>query len=201
MYDLQIEFPAPPVPRDRVVEIAERTNPHGAVGTAPTAGGPRRDHRAAARRRGRGGRRLPDQLLRQPGQRARRRRAPAPRARRAGVHLVRDLAADPRVPADDHHRVQRGDDAGHRAVPRRAAEVAGQRGLRRLGADDAVQRRRGVGRRRRAARRSGSSSRARPPARSPAAGSPGASARIACCASTWAAPPRSRASSSTASPS
>ena len=36
MYDLQIEFPAPPVPRDRVVEIDERTDPHGDVGAAPT---------------------------------------------------------------------------------------------------------------------------------------------------------------------
>jgi N-methylhydantoinase A len=36
MYDLQIEFPAPPVPRDRVVEIAERTDPSGHVGSAPT---------------------------------------------------------------------------------------------------------------------------------------------------------------------
>ena len=27
MYDLQIEFPTPPVPRDRVVEITERVNP------------------------------------------------------------------------------------------------------------------------------------------------------------------------------
>src|SRR3954451_11832490 len=36
MYDLQIEFPAPPVPRDRVVELAERTNPSGAVVEAPT---------------------------------------------------------------------------------------------------------------------------------------------------------------------
>ena len=31
MYDLQIEFPEPPVPRDRVVEIAERTDPSGNV--------------------------------------------------------------------------------------------------------------------------------------------------------------------------
>ena len=31
MYDLQIEFPAPPVPRDRVFEIGERTNALGAV--------------------------------------------------------------------------------------------------------------------------------------------------------------------------
>ena len=39
MYDLQIEFPAPPVPRDRVVEIAERTNALGEVIDAPTAEG------------------------------------------------------------------------------------------------------------------------------------------------------------------
>ncbi len=39
MYDLQIEFPAPPVPRDRVFEIAERTNPHGVVEDTPTAAG------------------------------------------------------------------------------------------------------------------------------------------------------------------
>jgi len=39
MYDLQIEFPAPPVPRDRVVEIAERTNALGDVVHAPTAEG------------------------------------------------------------------------------------------------------------------------------------------------------------------
>ena len=36
MYDLQIEFPPPPVPRDRVVEIAERTNALGAVIDTPT---------------------------------------------------------------------------------------------------------------------------------------------------------------------
>ncbi len=37
MYDLQIEFPSPPVPRDRVVEIAERTNPLGDVIEIPLA--------------------------------------------------------------------------------------------------------------------------------------------------------------------
>ena len=35
MYDLQIEFPAPPVSRDRVVEIRERTNPSGDATEAP----------------------------------------------------------------------------------------------------------------------------------------------------------------------
>jgi len=37
MYDLQIEFPAPPVPRELVVEIAERTAATGDVVAAPTA--------------------------------------------------------------------------------------------------------------------------------------------------------------------
>lgn len=36
MYDLQIEFPAPPIPRDRTVEIAERTAATGEVVLAPT---------------------------------------------------------------------------------------------------------------------------------------------------------------------
>ena len=39
MYDLQIEFPQPPVPRERVVELAERTSPHGVVEATPTAEG------------------------------------------------------------------------------------------------------------------------------------------------------------------
>ncbi len=37
MYDLQIEFPPPPVPRDRVVEIGERTDPSGLVREVPSA--------------------------------------------------------------------------------------------------------------------------------------------------------------------
>jgi N-methylhydantoinase A len=36
MYDLQIEFPEPPVPRSRVFEIAERTNPLGAAEEQPS---------------------------------------------------------------------------------------------------------------------------------------------------------------------
>jgi len=36
MYDLQIEFPAPPVPRERVVEISERTNATGTVIAEPS---------------------------------------------------------------------------------------------------------------------------------------------------------------------
>lgn len=36
MYDLQIEFPAPPVPRDRTVEIAERTSAAGDVLLTPS---------------------------------------------------------------------------------------------------------------------------------------------------------------------
>jgi N-methylhydantoinase A len=37
MYDLQIEFPPPPIPRDRTVEIVERTNASGVVITEPAA--------------------------------------------------------------------------------------------------------------------------------------------------------------------
>jgi N-methylhydantoinase A len=39
MYDLQIEFPAPPIPRDRTFELAERTLATGEVQSAPTAEG------------------------------------------------------------------------------------------------------------------------------------------------------------------
>jgi len=39
MYDLQIEFPEPPVPRDRIVELAERVDPQGHVVETPTAEG------------------------------------------------------------------------------------------------------------------------------------------------------------------
>ncbi len=35
MYDLQIEFPAPPIPRDRILEISERTDPSGLVRQTP----------------------------------------------------------------------------------------------------------------------------------------------------------------------
>lgn len=38
MYDLQIEFPEPPVPRDRVVELVERTSPQGLVAHQPSPG-------------------------------------------------------------------------------------------------------------------------------------------------------------------
>ncbi len=35
MYDLQIEFPAPPVPRELIFELAERTTPNGSVKAVP----------------------------------------------------------------------------------------------------------------------------------------------------------------------
>ena len=148
MYDLQIEFPEPPVPagpdvRAGRADRGRRPGPHAAI-----RGRPRRSRRRSRSRGGGGGRRLLPQLLRQPGQRAGGGAAPAAAARRPGVHLGRGLAPDPRVPPDDHDGVQRGHDARHRALPGRAAEVAGGGGLRRFGADDALQRRRGLGRRR-----------------------------------------------------
>ena len=36
MYDLQIEFPAPPIPRDRTFEIDERVSAQGAVVAEPS---------------------------------------------------------------------------------------------------------------------------------------------------------------------
>jgi len=36
MYDLQIEFPAPPIPRERIVEISERTSAFGEAVEAPS---------------------------------------------------------------------------------------------------------------------------------------------------------------------
>lgn len=38
MYDLQIEFPEPPIPRDRTFEIEERTSAQGVVDLAPGSG-------------------------------------------------------------------------------------------------------------------------------------------------------------------
>ena len=38
MYDLQIEFPAPPIPRDRTFEITERVSAQGAVVEPPSSG-------------------------------------------------------------------------------------------------------------------------------------------------------------------
>ena len=171
-----------PCPRDRTFELDERTMADGRVRRHAVGVRHGRAGGAGVRGRGRGGRRLPAQLVRQPGQRAGGGRSPAAPPRRAGVHLGRGVAADPRVPADDHDGLQRRHHARDRAVPRRAAEVAGRRGLRRLGADDAVERRGGLGGRRGTGARSASSSPGPPPVRWPARGSPASSAsdRLLC---------------------
>ena len=97
MYDLQIEFPAPPIPRAHVFEIDERTLGEGSCSAIrPT---PRSTPgREAGGRRGRGGRGVLPARLRQP---ANERRVAAPRRapRRAGVRVERRRAPDPRVPA------------------------------------------------------------------------------------------------------
>ena len=195
MYDLQIEFPAPPVPRElRRSRSTSGPTPLGEVVDAPSAPRSTRSPPQLATAKVEAvGVCLLNAYANPANERVVAEHLRA-RARRAGVHLRRDLAADPRVPADDHDGVQRGHDAGDRAVPRRAAEVAGRRGLRRFGADDAVERRRRVRRRRGARARSGWS-RVGPGGRRAGrrAGSPAGSARTGCCASTWAAPPPSRA--------
>ncbi len=124
MYDLQIEFPPPPIPRSLTFEIDERTAADGTTLLQPDSTSLARltqslrdakveavavcllnSYVNAAQRTARGG-------------------PPPQRTRRAGVHLVGGLAADPRVPAHGHDGVQRGHHAGDRPVPRRAAEVA-----------------------------------------------------------------------------
>jgi N-methylhydantoinase A len=49
MYDLQIEFPPPPIPRDRTVEIVERTNAAGEVLTVPRSSSSTRSPRNSGR--------------------------------------------------------------------------------------------------------------------------------------------------------
>ena len=108
MYDLQIEFPDPPIGRDLTFEIDERTSATGAVLAEPaevdlahlcselaTAGvesvavcllnsyvNPANEHAGGG--------------------------APAAGSGRAGVHLCGHLTADPRVPPHDHRGLQRG---------------------------------------------------------------------------------------------
>ena len=132
MYDLQIEFAPPPIPRDAHVR-GRRAHDGRRRASSPSPTTPnsielgRRDRRG----RRRGGRRLPPPLVRQPGGRATSRRPPAPAARRRRLRVERGRAADPRVPADGDDGVQRGDDAGRRSVPRRVPALARRPGVRR----------------------------------------------------------------------
>ena len=127
MYDLQIEFPAPPIPRSLTFEIAERTGADGVVLDRPSDD----DLVALASQ-------LRDAAVEAIGvcflnsyvnADNERLVAVVPRGcdRCARVHLRRRVTADPRIPANDHDRLQRGDDAGDRSVPRRAAEMAVER--------------------------------------------------------------------------
>ena len=90
MYDLQIEFPTPPVPRDRVVEIAERVNPMGDVVETPSPADLRGGHRCA-RRAGRSGQRVSRSARAEPAN-ERLIADHLPRARCTGVRFRRDLS-------------------------------------------------------------------------------------------------------------
>ena len=201
MYDLQIEFPAPPIPRALTFEIAERVGADGVVREPPDA-----DSSAA----------LTDGAAASP------RSTPsaicllnsyvnATNERLVAEHLRAELGVPVCISAEVSPQIREYPRMVTTACNAATMPVIGPyldelqkwlsaRRLRRVGADDAVERRCGVGRRCGPQRRSVSSSRARPPAPSPAAGSPSGSARIGCCASTWAAPRPRPASSSTASP-
>ena len=76
MYDLQIEFPPPPIARELTFELDERTGAEGVVLRAPSRAGLDALTAALPRRRRRIGRRVPPQLLRGRDERASDRRAP-----------------------------------------------------------------------------------------------------------------------------
>ena len=130
MYDLQIEFPAPPVPRDRVMEIGERTTALGAVQQAPSA-----EDLATVTEQLRAGK------VEAVGVCLINSYANPANERLVAEHLRRELGVPVCISAEISPQIREYPrDARHRAVPRRAAEVAGQRRLRRVGADDALQR-------------------------------------------------------------
>ena len=116
MYDLQIEFPEPPIPRSLTFELDERTTAEGVVLQAPDAG---RHRRAWPTSSGRSGvEAVAVCFLHAYANPANERTVAevlAERPRRAGVRVERGGAADPRVPAHGHDGVQRVDDAGGRA--------------------------------------------------------------------------------------
>ena len=200
MYDLQIEFPEPPVPRDRVFEIGERTNPLGVVEDSS-----RRTADLAAVTEA-----LRAAEVESVGVCLINSYANPANERVVAEHLRRELGVPVCISAEISPQIREYPRMITTACNAATMPVIGpyldelqkwlaQRGLRRLGADDAVERRRRVGRRRGSCADPSRRVRARPPARWPAAGSRSASARTGCCASTWAAPRPSRASSSTAS--
>ncbi len=95
MYDLQIEFPPPPIPRSLTFEVDERTTAEGTVLRAPDPAEAASGGGGDATRRCRGsGRQLPARLC-QSGQRTGGRRGARRRARCAGLHVERGCPADP----------------------------------------------------------------------------------------------------------
>ena len=148
MYDLQIEFPEPPVPRERVVELAERTTPQGAVAEPPSPAGL-------------------DEITRQlreagvdaVGVCLLNSYANPANERAVAQHLRRELGIPVCISADISPQIREYPRMITTACNAATMPVIGPyldelqkwlavRGLRRLGADDAVERRRRVGRRR-----------------------------------------------------
>ena len=153
------------------------------------------------RRRGRrGARRLPHQLLRQPGARGADQGASCSRRAPDLVGLLqrRGAAGDPGVRAHVDHGDQCVRDADRPPLPGHAADRPRRRGRDDAAPDHAVQRRAHDRRGRRRRTRSTSSSPARRPASSARRRSRGGSGSASSSRSTWAAPPRRRRSSRTA---
>ena len=202
MYDLQIEFPAPPISADADLR-ARRTHRRRGCRVAHAGPPSARRARRRARCRPRRSKRSAICFLNC--------YVNADNERLVAEHLRRELGVPVCISAEVSPQIREYPRMITTACNAATMPVIGPyldelqkwlagRGLRRVGADDALERRRRVGRRRgpdpdpprrvRAGRR-----RARR-----LSGSPTGSARTACCASTWAAPRPRPASSSTASP-
>ncbi len=122
MFDPQIEFPQPLVPRELTFGISEsgaRDRRGGDAARCRAGAGGRRGARAPGCGRGR---RLVPQCLSQSGERAGDARDhPRPRASHARLHLVGRGAADQGISAHVHGGDERLYDADHRTVSRGAA--------------------------------------------------------------------------------
>ncbi len=124
MYDLQIEFPDPPIPRALTFEIDERTTAEGVVLREPSDA---QISALADTLAGTGVEAVAICLLHSYANPTNERRIAAAlvgATRSAGLRVERGRAADPRVPAHGHDRVQRGDDAGRRPVSGRVPTLA-----------------------------------------------------------------------------
>ena len=132
MYDLQIEFPAPPIPRELTFELNERTIADGSIATDPST----EDLEELTQQ-------LRDAEIESVAVCLLNSYVNATNEQKVAAHLRQALSVpvcisadiSPQIreyPPDDHHCLQRGHHACHRPVPRRTPKVAVGGGVRRF---------------------------------------------------------------------